>query len=477
MTTQSRRDLFQAHRLMTQRAALALLRGEPDVPDQPLRRLNVAAFSGVLVAAIVTVLFFIWGLIGHSGSPLRDQPGTLVIDKQTGTPFVFCQGSELCPVVNYASARLALNSRSLNQQTVSQSALAKYARGPLIGIPGLPQPLPAPGLLIRQPWSVCTAQTTTLVAGTHTVTTLAGGISAGGQPLGTDALVARALGRDWVIWNGQRMAIKPVMLAALHATQSVVRVPAVWLNALPQGPAFAPPAIADRGATVTGPAGTLVQVGQVFQVIGVAGAQYYVMLQDGLAPISQLQAQLIDFEPGAPARATLSPPEVSGHVSAVRVPADGLPGSIPVVTAPAPAVPLCVVYSGGGGILTRQVETGGQMPADGVPAGAGQVALPPGAGALVGADPGAGPDPGVISYFLVADGHRFALASTAVAGLLGYNLSQAVLLPAGVVDLIPPGPVLDPAQATRPVPSSGLRFCDIPRCHYHNAQRPQIAGT
>ena len=43
MTMQSRRDLFQAHRLMTQRASLALLRGEPDVPDQPLRRLNVAA--------------------------------------------------------------------------------------------------------------------------------------------------------------------------------------------------------------------------------------------------------------------------------------------------------------------------------------------------------------------------------------------------------------------------------------------------
>ena len=51
---QSRKDLFQAHRLMTQRASLALLRGEPDIPDQPLRRLNVATFSGVLVAVIVS---------------------------------------------------------------------------------------------------------------------------------------------------------------------------------------------------------------------------------------------------------------------------------------------------------------------------------------------------------------------------------------------------------------------------------------
>jgi type VII secretion protein EccB len=455
---QSRRDLFRAHRLMTQRAALALLRGEPDVPDQPLRRLNVAVFSGVLVGAIVTVLFFIWGLIGHGGSPLRNQPGTLVIDKQTGTPFVFCRGSELCPAVNYASARLALNSTSLNQQTVSQSALAKFARGPLIGIPGLPEPLPDSDLLIRQPWSVCTVQTTTPVAGQQTVTALAVGIPVSGQPLGSGALVARALGQDWVIWNGQRMAIEPGLLPALlRVGQSVVGVPWVWLNALPQGPPFAPPVISHRGATVTGPGGTPVGVGQVFQVTAVAGTQYYVMLEGGLAPITQTQAQLLGFEPGAPARATLSPPEVIGHLSAVRVPGGGLPSSVPVVTAPAPTIPLCVVYSGEGRSLTRQVEAGGQMPSGGVPTGApggvDQVALPPGSGALVGADPGTGPDPGVISYFLVADGRRFALASTRVAGLLGYRLSQAVLVPAGVVDLIPPGPALDPARATRPVPS------------------------
>lgn len=94
------------------------------------------------------------------------------------------------------------------------------------------------------------------------------------------------------------------------------------------------------------------------------------------------------------------------------------------------------------------------MPPGGTPtglaAGVGQVALPPGAGALVGVAPG-----GTISYFLVAGGRRYALASTEVAGMLGYSLSQAVLLPAGVVDLIPAGPALDPAQATKTVPPGG----------------------
>ena len=32
---QNRKDLLQAHRLMTQRSALALICGEPDSPNQP----------------------------------------------------------------------------------------------------------------------------------------------------------------------------------------------------------------------------------------------------------------------------------------------------------------------------------------------------------------------------------------------------------------------------------------------------------
>jgi type VII secretion protein EccB len=459
MTMQSRRDLFQAHRLMTQRASLALLRGEPDIPDQPLRRLNVSAFSGVLVAVIVTGLFFIWGLLGHGGSSLTDQAGLLVIDKQTGQPYVFCKQSgraELCPAVNYASARLALGDSPLNQQTVDQSALTKFSRGPLIGIPGLPQPLPTSGLLVRQPWSVCT-RTALGLSGLRTTTVLAGGISVGGQPLADGALLVQAFGQDqdWVIWNGQRMAIQQIMVTAL-SSQQPIPVPSVWLNAVPEGPAFAPPAITGKGTTVTGPAGGLARVGQVYQVAVAGGTQYYVMLRDGLAQITPTQARLLDFELGAPSMATLSDSLVSGHQSATRVPGGGLPSSVPAVVAPGAYAPLCVVYAGGTS-LSRQVETGGRMPsggaATGVPADVDQVTLPPGAGALVGSDPGTGPDSGVISYFLIAGGRRYALAETEVAGMLGYSLSQAVLLPAGVVDLIPAGPPLDPAQAALPVPA------------------------
>ena len=458
MTMQSRRDLFQAHRLMTRRASLALLRGEPDIPDQPLRRLNVGTFSGVLVAVIVTALFVIWGLLGHGGSALQYQPGLLALDKQTGQPYVFCQNREICPVLNYASARLALGNTTVTQETVTQASLAKFPRGPLIGIAGLP-PLPVSGQLVRQPWSVCT-QTALGTSGTQTTTTVAAGIPTGGTPAGGGALLAQAPnGQDWVIWDAQRMLIQPSALSALATSQSALPVPAVWLNALPQGPAFAPPPITDQGTTVAGPAGP-VHVGQVYQVTVVAGStQFYVMRRDGLAPITKTQAELLDFEPGAPKQATLAPSDVTDHRSAATVPSGGLPASIPAIVTPGSSAPLCVVYSGGSPALTSQVETGGRMPSGGTatgnPAGVTAVALPAGAGALVGDAPGTGQSSGAVSYFLVVGGRRYALASKEVAGMLGYSLSQAVLLPAGVVDLIPAGPVLDPAQATKTVPPGG----------------------
>jgi type VII secretion protein EccB len=459
---QSRRDLFQAHRLMTQRAALALLRGEPDIPDQPLRRLNVAAFSGVLVAVIVAVLFGILGLLGHGSSQLQQKPGTLVIDKQTGTAYVFCQKSKLCPVLNYASARLALQTSSVTQETMSQASLTKFPRGPLIGIPGLPQPLPDSSLLFRQPWSVCT-QTVTGPSGDQTATTLVGGIGTGGQSLADGALLATANGQDWVVWHGQRMPIQPGTLQDLYESRQPVAVPPVWLDALPQGPAFTPPAIPHLNAPVSGPDGNVL-VGQVFRVPAMAGTaqRYYVMLQDGLAPISQTQAELLSFEPSEPAQSTLNDSQIPGHRSAATVPGGGLPATVPVAARISPAAPLCVVYAGAGAAsaMASEVVHGGRVPSGGTPAGqAGavdEVTLPPGAGALVGAAPGTGQAGGAISYFLVSGGRRYALASQSVAAMLGYNLSkQAVQLPAGVVEMIPAGPALDPAEATMPALPGG----------------------
>jgi len=465
MTMQTRKDLFQAHRLMTQRASLALLRGEPDIPDQPLRRLNIATISGVLVAVIAIVIFLIWGLLGHVGSSLRNQPGTLILDKDTGQPYVFCyRGRLLCPVVNYASARLALASDSVTQQSVSQASLGNFRRGPLIGIPGLP-PLPNAGQLVRQPWSVCTQTGINPGIGQTTTTTLSVGLPTGGSSLGSGELLTQAQGQDWVVWDNERLPVQPSALNALQS-ETPTLVPSTWLDALPQGPAFAPPVIAGRGEmVVNGPAGIPAEVGQVYQVSGLpGGTQYYVLLRDGLASITQTQDKLMQFEPNEPSQRTLTAAQVTADTSrsSPAVPNNGLPPSIPTAELPAASAALCVVYTAsaaGGSTLTPQVVSGGRLPQNGVktgiPADVDQVALPPGTGALVGDATGTSQGAGTISYFLVTAGRRYALAETEVVGWLGYSLSQAVLLPPGVVDLIPQGPAFNTTQANESVQSGG----------------------
>jgi hypothetical protein len=79
-----------------------------------------------------------------------------------------------------------------------------------------------------------------------------------------------------------------------------------------------------------------------------------------------------------------------------------------------------------------------------------QVWLPPAQGALAGAASG-NTVSGVTSYFLVTGATRYALSSQSVAAVLGYNLqTQATVLPAALLDLLPSGPALNPDAATNP---------------------------
>lgn len=468
---QNRKDLLAAHRLMTQRAAMALLQAEPDPADRPLRRLNVGMFSSILVAVMVIAVFGIWGLLSPGSAQGLTGAGVLIIDNDTGTNYIWCQGGKLlCPVVNHTSARLALGTATPDQRLVSPGSLAHYPRGPMIGIAGLP-PLPGAGMLTGGPWSVCVRQEPNPATfPQRTVTTLVGGRRVGGRALSReDALLVQAAGQDWVIWGGQRLPVPPstqtAALTALGATlQRPEVMPPAWLNAFPQGPAFAPPRVAHLGKQVSGPGGHRARVGQVFATTALAGSapRYYVMLSSGLAQITQTQAMLLDSVPNQPPHRTVAPSQVSGDLALHGLPAGGLPTRIPAVVHYSDTTPLCVVYAGPA-TAGPQVTVGGTVPPNATATtgsgGLGQVALPPGSAALVGMVAGSqavagagGQSPVVSGYYLLTGGHRYGLSSPSVAAILGYNLSrQRTLLPAGVLDLVPLGPALDPSNAKRQV--------------------------
>ncbi len=470
---QNRKDLLQAHRLMTQRAGLALLQGEPDPAEQPLRRMNMATFAGVMIAVLAVAIFWILGILTHSGAQGLPSAGSVAID-ENGNSYVRCTrgaGALLCPVINNASARLAAGaaagSGAIDVHKVSLSSLANFPRGPVIGIPGLP-PLPSPTSLVHGPWSVCVRTTGNLTTGQQRVSTLVAGRSVGGQQVGINgAILVQAQNQEWLVWNDRRLAITAGVAALLPGgAQGPVQVPFQWVNALTRGPAFAPlvpPGFGSRA--VVSPDGPET-IGHVYSVASAGGTLWYVQLRDGLAQITQTEFELLQTDLQAP-QTSLSLANVGSHLSQTREfsPPD-LPAALPRVVSYQPATPLCAVYdraadSGQGG----EVTVGGAIPAGAQPVLAAQSAaaranppvdqvwLPPGAGALVSTIQGPGQP---TAYVLVTGPTKYTLASPGVAGVLGYKMGipcsgQCTVVPANIVNLIPPGPAFNPNKAIQQV--------------------------
>ncbi|MEU9021839.1 type VII secretion protein EccB [Actinomadura sp. NPDC048394] len=479
---QSRRDLYQAHRLMTQRVGLALLQGEPDVAESPMRRLSAAAFGGVMVGLLVVAVFGIWGVLSPGGAKGLDQPGVLIIEKETGTKYIYdANTKKMFPVANYASAMLALDSDNVSRRTVSRKSLDGFERGAMIGIQGAPDSLPGSDQLIRGPWSVCVRETQAANGVPQQLTALAAGRDVGGRGLGDgEALVVQSGGVGWVIWKDHRMqlSLPPNQVSVLTNGPEAAQVPPKWLNAIPSAGGFGAPNVPGRGTTVSGPGGGQARVGQVFRAQTGASGQtlWYVMLQDGLSQINATQAQLLLLDPnesqaypGASVRPVDTDVSSAQQItSKTRLLDQNLPPTLPKFVSWDPSTPLCSVFPVGSS--TSHLTVGGSLPApsagvlgSGSAGGSStvdQMVLPPGGAALMSLVPGGGDSSttteGSGSLSLVNDqGIRFALPSADVAKKLGYDAKKAAPVPSSVVHLIPQGPALDPTQARKPIPTAG----------------------
>ncbi|MDA0637167.1 type VII secretion protein EccB [Nonomuraea sp. MCN248] len=464
---QTQKDLYQAHRLMTQRLGLALLQGEPDLPESPMRRQNVATFAGILVGVLIIAAFGIWGLLNPGNATKLTDAGQLLIEEETGASYVYNQQTgKLQPVANYVSARLLLDDQDIKVRTVSAESLAGFARGQKVGIQGAPDSLPARERLVKGPWSACVVEGKDAAGVRKPYVTLVAGTELGGTPVGDDALVVNDGRQDWVLWANHRMRAPNV---SRLTDQTPRRVPASWINAIPAGVDFVPPAIGQRGKSVRGPDGRASRVGRVYKVESVAGAseRWYVLLADGLAPIDQTQARLILLDPVSkraygrlPVRETVIDAATANAARAARqrLLDSGLPATMPQFRTPGMSAPLCAVYQDTAKGSAKAVLTTGSrigIPTPGTSAGVDkvdQVLLPPGSAVLAGTLPGDGQLSAVNQYSLITDqGKRFRLISGDLVGKLGYDAADVAPVPAHLLRLIPDGPLLDPAAARVPV--------------------------
>ncbi|GGV26679.1 type VII secretion protein EccB [Actinomadura cremea] len=449
---QTRKDLYQAHRLTTQRIALALLQGSPSAADSPLRRTGVGTLFGVMVVVLIAAGFGIAGLIFKGGARNLERPGTIVIEKETGATYAYsAETRELVPFLNYASARLAMTTPDIQRKLVSAKSLKKYARGPLTGIPAALESLPDPNDLAHAPWSLCVRRT-----GEDATVSLIGGRDVGGTPLAEDrGLLVGSDSQSWLIWHNTRMKISS-RAARVLSPQAPVPVDPHWLNGLPQGPDFVAPTIPERGANVPGPDGAPIHAGQVFHVQAIAGTpeRWYVQLSDGLSNISATQARLLLDVPGAAPPRDISPAAAASRPSKTNLYSRDLPESPPGIAGYDSRQPLCTVYRDTDRLSSgARFTIGGTLPAT-IPTAAGldQVVIP-GGGTFVGTLPATGQPPE--SFSLITDqGTRYPISTSDDISKLGYATNQAVPVPTNLLALFEEGPTLTAAAARRPVPAN-----------------------
>jgi type VII secretion protein EccB len=461
----SRREQHQAYRFLTRRIVSAVLSGEPETNELPMRRFATALASGVAVAVLVVAGFAIFGLLFPGGG--RPAENVIILERETGAIFIY-QGGELHPVLNWTSARLILG--QVEVKTMSRTSLRDVPRGPAVGIPDAPATLPDKGSLVGLPWSVCSAPRSfdSVDLATHL---LAGWVPDAGQSLGAaDALIV-SLGTDewFLVWEGHRLRIAGnLALTALGiAGTTPLPVTPAFLNSLPPGPDLAPLALPDAGQ----PTGHVVDgapasVGELFQEPN--SGLYYVMTADGLVKVGEVTARLW----GAPASLTaqLTPEQASllldpdGSVEPA-----GLPDEVPAVRGERDTAAACTVYQGetdparaiGVQAYARVPGSLAPLPAGGTGgAVADHVAVPGGRAALVTALRPPGTDAQGTRYLVTDLGQKYALggadpsadgeAPDAVQKALGYEGVEAVSVPELFLELIPSGSALSPSAALRP---------------------------
>jgi len=461
----TRTEQVQAYRFVTRRIVSALLSGEPETTERPMRRFGMAIFGSSMVAAIVFAGVGVYGFINPTGSALDDP--SIVIERESGARFVYTKG-KLHPVLNYTSARLIVNSDNPAIRTVSAKSLRAYPRGPLVGIVNAPDALPDRRQLATGPWSVCSQP---LSDGSQEYATqlIINDVPPGGEPLGDKALlVIRQVGANnvsrYLVWNGRRMFINQRSLSAIRlADVRETEITGSLANNIPVGPNLSVPRIDRAGQPGRLVADRSATIGQVFEASG----QAYVLLQSGLATIGQVMKDLLladgrtitTISANEAAAARSNDPEEKDFDPA------GFPPTMPeVVHTDSPPAMVCAVHRLGSSEPSVTVmvydapsakypldlnEARGELQRTGLDGTriANLVVVPSGQGALVKTLPAQGDTTLNTTTFLITDqGIKYAfvrVSAPEVQVALGYGGIAPIPVPNSLLSLLPVGPTLD----------------------------------
>jgi type VII secretion protein EccB len=457
------KNQLQAHQFMLQRVISALVVGETDPEQPPLRRPTMAAIGALALALLSLAGVWVYGLLVPGGDRFT-ATDVIAVEKETGARYVLT-GGQLHPVLNYTSALLALDQHA-DVRMVAHSTLAGIPVGVPIGIPGAPDSLPGPSQLLTGAWAVCSGSTPD--GQSQSVTVLVGHQPDRSTALGPQALLVRSGNQLYVVYQGFRHEVTAgVDIAMGLRTDSMVTVSGSWLDMIPAGRALAPVQVAGAGQPSTAVPGLSLTTGQVLEIGDSSGAvsadpaqnQYYLVLGPALQQIGPLQAsiqQVVGPHPGAP---TIVPENaiLGAAQSAPQTPADGDPPWTQPRFAQVddPQSPVCATYQPGNAVPQLAVDASlssadrAAQPPSGAQVG---VAVPAGSAALIELSDSPHAQPGQGTVALVTDQGRLYPVDDPQHELavLGLDTVPPVRITSAVADTVPEGPSLSAAAARLP---------------------------
>lgn len=462
----TQRDQLQAYQFLRRRLVSALQVADANHPVSPSRRVIACGIIGAVVMLLIAAGFGIYGLLRPGANSNWRKPGQVVIEKESGAPYVLLDDGRLHPVLNYTSARLLVGGNGTAR--VSAKSLRGAPRGAPVGIPGAPETPPPLADLLAGPWTVCSQTSPDRPAADPATTVLTLGVMTAGQVPGpSTALLVRQGNTIHVLVAGRRMKVvdAKVLLALGMDEIAPTAVTTAWINTVPAGPDLKLLAVPSAGQNGKRVGNTTPRVGQVLLVEHVnTPPRYYVVLADGVAPISQMQAVLVYGD----ARNKAAYPE--GPARAVKVGASDIAAADksrrdlhwPDYPQQVPQgreldrhqVAMCATALAGGAAVIHHAPAV-PMPAgsketdltgDDDPRVADEAYIPPGRGAIVVEQRPSGTVVGT-EYLVTDQGIRFPLGGKEARKALGLERAPRVGVPASVLALLPVGPLLDKRAA------------------------------
>ncbi|ORB70463.1 type VII secretion protein EccB [Mycobacterium scrofulaceum] len=277
-------------RFLLRRLEHALVRRDTRMFDDPLQFYSRSVTLGIVVSVLIVVGALAMAYFKPQG---KLGSGNLFVDRATNQLFLKVS-NQLHPVYNLTSARLVLGSPA-EPAAVKSAELNRFPRGQAIGIPGAPYATPVSSDS-SSVWTLCD----TVVRAESVNPTVQTAVIAMPLVIETpaidpilphEALLASYQGRDWVVTaNGRHatdLADRPMTFAVgIRGTAKPSPLSAAMFNALPDAGSWQLPPIPGAGSPNTLGLPPELVVGSVLQLHTTLGLRYFVVLQDGVAPVN-----------------------------------------------------------------------------------------------------------------------------------------------------------------------------------------------